>query len=88
MLYTFYLVIKLFPCCLGPIHWKALTVIVRKDLLTNLKVRGSTIGPSNIKLRVRMYFPLCTDVAKMHDLLMLMTDIDDARDINHTIMKL
>ena len=43
----------------------------------NLKVRDSTTGPSNIKLKASMYFSLCIDVAKMHNVLMLMNDVDN-----------
>ena len=41
------------------------------------QARDST---SNIKLRACMYFPLCTDVAKMHNVLILMTGVDDDMD--------
>ena len=38
---------------------------VRKNLLANLKARDSTIRP--LKTKTCMYFSLCIDVAKMHN---------------------
>ena len=42
------------------------------------QVRDSITRHSNIKLRACMhFFQLCIDVANMHNVLMLMTDVDD-----------